>query len=80
MQRGPLSPREMGLYMSLAQVGLEMVVPVGIGIALDYYLSWTPWGVVVGAVLGLVVGIVHLIAITNRYNHDGSNQPRQDSR
>ena len=56
-----------------------MVVPVGVGLALDHYLSWAPWGVVVGAVLGLVAGIGHLIALSSRQEGSDSSRPRQDS-
>jgi F0F1-type ATP synthase assembly protein I len=62
----------MAFYWSMSQVGLEMVVPVGVGIALDRYLHWAPWGVIVGAVLGLVVGLVHLVTILNRHERDGT--------
>jgi F0F1-type ATP synthase assembly protein I len=69
----------MGLYFALSQVGLEMVVPVGIGIALDRFLPTRPWGTVVGAVLGLVVGLVHLVVILNRHeqNRTGSSEKRE---
>lgn len=78
MHRGPVDPKELGFYFSLAQVGLEMVVPVGVGLALDSYLNWRPWGVVAGAVLGLVTGIGHLIAIVNRYQNTDSSKTRRD--
>jgi F0F1-type ATP synthase assembly protein I len=78
MPQGPVSPKELGFYFSVAQVGLEMVFPVGIGLVLDHYLHWTPWGVVVGAVLGLLLGLVHLIALTNQRNKSGPGGPRQD--
>jgi F0F1-type ATP synthase assembly protein I len=45
-----------------------MVVPVGVGWALDAWLDWRPWGIIVGAVLGLVVGLSHLVVLTNRAN------------
>jgi F0F1-type ATP synthase assembly protein I len=60
--------RELGFYYSLAQVGLEMVVPAGLGAVLDHYLEIRPWGVIVGAVLGFVVGLIHLIALVERQN------------
>jgi F0F1-type ATP synthase assembly protein I len=76
----PFHPREFGKYVALAQVGLEMVAPVGVGIALDHYLGWTPWGTIGGAVLGLVGGVAHLIALTNRSDDPGSSQtPREES-
>ncbi len=71
--------RELATYYALAQVGMEMVVPVGVGMLLDYYLDWTPWGVVVGAVLGLIVGITQLVTISNRMNQKGQDQREQGS-
>ena len=78
MPSGPSdSRREMGLYFALSQVGLEMVVPVGIGVALDRYLHWHPWGTVVGAVLGLVGGLIHLVAILNRHEKNRTEPPER---
>ena len=73
MPSGPSDSRhEMGFYFSLSQVGLEMVVPVGVGIALDRYLQWSPWGVIGGAVAGLLVGFVHLVVVLNRHDQGGA--------
>jgi F0F1-type ATP synthase assembly protein I len=58
--------KELGRYLALAQVGLEMVVPIGVGLALDFYLGWTPWGVIGGAVLGLVGGLAHLVHLAGK--------------
>jgi F0F1-type ATP synthase assembly protein I len=66
--------RELGFYFALAQVGLEMVVPIGLGAVLDHYLHWTPWGVVTGAVLGLISGLVHLVALINRQDKSGPSK------
>ena len=43
-----------------------MVVPIGLGAWLDSAFGWSPWGVVVGAVLGLVVGFTHLLVMLNK--------------
>jgi len=58
--------RELGYYFALAQVGLEMAAPIVIGAVLDSYLDWSPWGVVVGAIVGFVGGLTHLIMMVNR--------------
>jgi F0F1-type ATP synthase assembly protein I len=71
-------PKELGHYYSLAQVGLEMVVPVALGLWLESYFDWRPWGVVVGAVVGLVTGVTHLVAILDRGHKNGSPKQRQD--
>jgi F0F1-type ATP synthase assembly protein I len=77
MPQGPPGRREMGRYFALAQVGMEMVTPVGIGLALDYYLGWSPWGAVGGAVLGLVLGLIHLVALSNQQDRDPPRPPRK---
>lgn len=74
MPSGPQHPWEFGYYVSLAQVGLEMVAPIGIGLLLDYWLGWAPWGVVSGAVVGLVGGIAHLVALANRRDDSDSRK------
>jgi ATP synthase protein I len=43
-----------------------MVLPIVLGLALDYYLRWAPWAVVGGAVLGLAGGLAHLVMLLNR--------------
>ena len=42
------------------QIGAAMVFFVGVGIGVDRWLGTTPWGVVVGAALGMV-GVVVLV-------------------
>lgn len=66
MRIGPPDPKELGRYFALSQVGMEMVAPIALGLALDYWLGWSPWGAVVGAVLGFVGGLTHLIILANR--------------
>jgi F0F1-type ATP synthase assembly protein I len=80
MPKGPPDSKELGYYIALAQVALEMVAPLGVGIGLDYYFGWSPWGAVVGAVLGFVGGLVHLIVMVNRHNQAGGQQRRGEGR
>ncbi len=65
---GPVDPKQLSRYFALAQVGLEMAVPIAGGWVLDLVLDTTPWGIVGGAILGLVGGMAHLIALANRKN------------
>jgi F0F1-type ATP synthase assembly protein I len=58
--------RDLGRYLAIGQVGIEMAVPIGIGLLLDIYLGWRPWGIIVGAVLGLTLGLVRLVRIVNK--------------
>lgn len=77
MPESPLNPREFGYYLSVAQVGVEMVAPIGVGLALDYVFGWSPWGIVGGAVFGLIAGVAHLVVLMNRRDEAGSDQQRR---
>jgi F0F1-type ATP synthase assembly protein I len=78
MPEGQPDPKEMGYYFALAHVGLEMVAPMGVGLALDYFFHWTPWATVVGVVVGFVGGTIHLIALANRYDQAKRSKPPGD--
>ena len=56
-----------------------MVVPLVVGLVLESYLEFRPWGVVVGAVLGLTLGLVHLIALLDRRDKSEPGQKRRDN-
>lgn len=49
--------------MTIGTVGAEMVTPIGLGLLLDYFVGTMPLFMVIGALLGLVVGIVHLVQL-----------------
>jgi F0F1-type ATP synthase assembly protein I len=72
-QRFPDS-RNLGRAYGMAQVGVEMVVPIGLGLALDRWLGSMPWATVAGAVLGFVGGLVHLVSILNKDSRDNSKK------
>jgi len=71
--------KEVGFYFALSQVGLEMVAPIGLGWGLDYAFGWGPWGIISGAVLGLVGGMLHLVNMLNRREEEQKRPPRQDT-
>jgi ATP synthase protein I len=79
MRFSPPSPEELRRYFALSQIGLEMVAPIGIGVVLDYYVGIAPWGAVVGAILGFVGGMTHLIVLaTRRKDKDISKPSRKE--
>ncbi|HWY86304.1 MAG TPA: AtpZ/AtpI family protein [Gemmataceae bacterium] len=57
---------QLGTYFALAQVGLEMVIPIGLGWWVDERMGSGPWLLVLGVVLGFVLGIVHLVVFARR--------------
>ena len=76
----PQDRQELGRYHALGQVGLEMVVPIVLGLIADRYLGCAPWGLVAGAALGLVGGLAHLVHQANKMNSNNPSGPRRESR
>lgn len=72
--------KEIGRYLALSQIGLEMVAPIIAGLVVDHYLGWTPWGLIAGAVLGLVGGFVHLVHLLNQMDAKDSSRSDRESR
>lgn len=63
-------------YALVSQLGLEMVGPIIIGIALDYWLVWTlPWLSLAGVGLGFVGMLTHLMLIASRTPGGSPGQP-----
>lgn len=60
--------RHLERLLALGQVGVEMVTPIGLGLAVDWWIGSLPWLTVVGAILGCVGGVWHLIYL---------NRPRE---
>jgi F0F1-type ATP synthase assembly protein I len=65
--------REFGRAVALSQVGFEMVAPIVLGLILDHYLDWTPWGLVGGALLGLCGGLAHLVHLLGKEDAQSSS-------
>lgn len=61
---GPGDQKDLGRYLAIGQVGMEMAGPIALGALLDAYFRCSPWGVMVGAAVGFVGGFVHLVRMT----------------
>jgi hypothetical protein len=72
--------REMSRLLALSQVGFEMVAPIGVGLALDFWLGWLPWATLAGAVLGLTWSLFHLVRMMNRENAAETSAQKRESR
>jgi F0F1-type ATP synthase assembly protein I len=72
--------KEMGRYVALGQIGLEMVAPIVFGLLIDSYLGCQPWALIAGAVLGLVGGLVHLVHLLNKMDSKGPSQSDRETR
>jgi F0F1-type ATP synthase assembly protein I len=57
--------KDLGRYLAMSQVGLEMAAPVALGWLVDSYFNCSPWGVIAGAAIGFVGGLAHLVQMTS---------------
>ena len=71
----PPDSRELGYYFALAQIGLEMVMPMGIGVLLDYWLGWMPWATIIGLILGFTGGLIHLVTMIRQHDAQKRQPP-----
>jgi F0F1-type ATP synthase assembly protein I len=81
MHPGSFNGKEFGRYLAIGQVGLEMVAPILVGLFADRWWGSEPWGTVIGAGVGLVGGLAHLIHLTNKESKppDKDSPPRQEA-
>ncbi len=71
---GNVDPKRLKRFVALSQVGLEMVAPIGLGAIIDYNTGSAPWAIIVGAIIGFVGGMYHLIIIVNRPDEKNSDE------
>lgn len=79
MPLGMGDPRDLKRYALLAQAGMEMVIPLVVGVFADRYLGTTPWLTLIGVVVGFVGGLAHMIVIVNKLNKESSSEPPRES-
>jgi F0F1-type ATP synthase assembly protein I len=61
--------RKSGLaYSAALALFASVVVLLGVGYVVDLYLNSSPWGMVIGIILGSVVGLYQFVRITNQIN------------
>ncbi len=66
----------MAYLFQISQVGLEMVLPIFVGVYADEWLQTGPWLVVAGAVLGFTGGIWHLVRLANKPPPEEPRRPK----
>jgi F0F1-type ATP synthase assembly protein I len=69
-------PKETGRLFALAQVGLEMVAPIVLGVIVDSNFETAPWGVAAGAIVGLAGGLWHLTVLAKRFDETRPPRPK----
>lgn len=62
--------RKSGLaYAAALTLFASVVVLLGVGYLVDLWLQSSPWGLVVGVILGSVIGLYQFVKITNQINN-----------
>lgn len=55
--------RTMARLMTIGAVGTEMVAPIVMGWVVDYFSGTIPLFLILGSLVGLIVGVRHLVAL-----------------
>ena len=69
------NPREMGYMLAISQIGLEMVAPIALGVAIDFWIGTLPWLTIAGVFLGFFGGMAHLFVMVKRMEQDKDKPP-----
>lgn len=59
-------------------IGLEFVVPAALGHGLDRWLGTKPWFVVLGAILGMALGMLHVFRLPAELARDARRRGGED--
>lgn len=67
----PRSPLSVGVGWAykITSIGLEFTVPALIGLGIDAWIDSTPWGLLIGASLGFMIGLAELLRISRNIAH-----------
>jgi F0F1-type ATP synthase assembly protein I len=58
----------MAMASSITSIGLELSLPVGIGFVIDRQWHTTPVATLIGAVLGFLAGMLHILAVAKTFS------------
>ncbi len=77
-------PFQLNKYSELMGLGIEiavaMALPVVIGVYIDHRFESTPWGVLGGAILGMVSMVLKLYKVAIRSDSSKRKPPQSDSK
>lgn len=66
MWGGLIDPKFLRQGVSLLTVVADLLVPIGVGIALDHYMGWGSWGTLIGLIVGFAGSLLHLVVLLKR--------------
>jgi F0F1-type ATP synthase assembly protein I len=58
--------KDLGRYLAIGQIGMEMAAPIALGALIDSYFGCSPWAVSIGAVVGFIGGFAQLVRVASK--------------
>ena len=72
-------PKEYAKYLALgAEIAASLLIPIGLGYIADKFLGSTPYGILLGAVTGIVLFFILIFKIAQ--NDGGDNTKKDDKK
>lgn len=74
----PQSPASLALRYG-GEFGAAIIVGALLGYGVDYFVHTSPWGLIVGVVLGFAAGVVNVVRVAQSYSRSNPIDPRAPS-
>jgi ATP synthase protein I len=74
----PQSPASLALRFG-GEFGAAIIVGALLGYGADYFLHTSPWGLVIGLVLGFIAGVVNVVRVAQSYSRANPVDPNAPS-
>lgn len=74
----PQSPASLALRFG-GEFGAAIIVGALLGYGADYFLHTSPWGLVIGLVLGFTAGVVNVVRVAQSYSRANPVDPNAPS-
>jgi ATP synthase protein I len=74
----PQSPASLALRFG-GEFGAAIIVGALLGYGADYFLHTSPWGLVIGLVLGFIAGVVNVVRVAQSYSRANPVDPKAPS-
>lgn len=65
---------EYARYLGLgSEIAASLLIPIGLGYGVDYFLGTSPYGVLIGSVIGIAVFFLIIMRISKRFENNKKN-------
>lgn len=72
-------PEEYAKYLALgAEIAAALLIPIGLGYLLDSLLNTSPYGILLGAVVGISLFFLLIFKIAKNMGNDGNKKSKKE--